>query len=49
MAGPFMLGGVRCLDASTGWCLVSESSSLQFVWTGCNVQVLFCIDFGALI
>jgi hypothetical protein len=22
MAGPLMLGGARCLDASRGWCLV---------------------------
>ena len=49
VAGPLMLGGARCLDASRGWCLVSEESSLRFMWTGCNVQVAFCIYFGALI
>ena len=41
-----MLGGAKCLDASRGWCLVSEASSLRFGWTGCNGQVAFCIDFG---
>ena len=37
----------RCVKGVV--CLVSEVSSLRFVWTGCNVQVAFCIYFGALI
>ena len=49
MVAPLMLSDARCLDASSGWCLVSEASLHQFVWTRWDVQVAFFIDFRALI